>query len=842
MVCREGLCQIRNVHTFDYELNVHNIKQALERCDLFVAFLSANSLHSSFIDEEQRLALEARGRGFLKRIVIISIDDTSYRQLPKWMQDINVIQKFSSPIACSRRLQSILGALQAEEDRSFELYIGRDDDEIVFRRVLSQPANSTPIFVHAVGYHGIGRRTFIKQSIRKYLPRICDVFIEITIQNFDSVENLYRKVYDLHVVSSLHEALTEFETFSKLAIREQCKLISSMIEEMASQNEFLLFLDDGGVYDDEGDYQEYLSVLLQDLSHLGRPIVGIVQTRMMPLPFRLEYKRSFHHYVKALSPEATRELLSLSLKAKSVDFSKKDIEDITMHLDGHPFNVRFATSFIESYGIHSIAADPSGIIEWKNRRAEEFLGQIEFNEIDSDIMAALSEYELLSSDSIFAALPAKQEDVAGRLRVLEEFCCIERREGYFHISSPIRGAVRRDKRFDKTDAWKQGVAASICESLNDYQDSDSMQISILESATLAAARGAKAPLFLARLILPSHLLRIAREYYDHDKRRLCMDFCSRAFEMRDRLTDGAKLEVLRLWGLSSVRLSDEEAYDKVMSYLGSIASPTAKRLIHFLKGFRHRLAGRLDDAEESFLDAHKLSSKNLSINRELASLYCKQKRYTDAEVFARVAYNSQPTNPYILDIMAETLLGKVESNLQVDKAEVARVLNELKIYGDAPGLSFYLIRLAQRLRRERDLPSALTAVNRAISRTSGLITPYFMRADIYISMNNIQGAEADLQKIGELLKSAGGFSREDESQLHDLRVRILIEKKQFAAAKDMIDKSAFLTRKAQVRLYKTLRDAVVYSPEEATKELINWAKRPEPKKQVQFNNKTTKGS
>jgi hypothetical protein len=49
-------------YSFEYSLNVQAIRRALDRCNVFVLFLSENSVKSSFVAEEQRAALEARGK------------------------------------------------------------------------------------------------------------------------------------------------------------------------------------------------------------------------------------------------------------------------------------------------------------------------------------------------------------------------------------------------------------------------------------------------------------------------------------------------------------------------------------------------------------------------------------------------------------------------------------------------------------------------------------------------------------------------------------------------------------------------------------------------------------
>lgn len=212
------------------------------------------------------------------------------------------------------------------------------------------------------------------------------------------------------------------------------------------------------------------------------------------------------------------------------------------------------------------------------------------------------------------------------------------------------------------------------------------------------------------------------------------------------------------------------------------------------------------------------------MNRELAGLFCKQRRYPEAESHARSVYQIAPTNPFIIDILLETLLGKQQIGLPVDQDEINRLLGELRVYGDAPGSSFYLVRDAQRRARSGDRVGALKSLANAIERTPSLLSPYFIRADVLIAMNDIPGAERDLETISKLLSEAGGFSEGEEAQVHELEVRIANEKRQYKVAKQKIDTSAFLTANQKARLRQQLTRSISFSPEGADLELREWAK------------------
>jgi tetratricopeptide (TPR) repeat protein len=823
-----GTTQIEyDQHTFEFTLNAQAIRRALSRSDLFVAFLSSNSITSSFVTEEQRAALEARGRGNLEKVMVFAIDNTSYRMLPDWLREINVVQQLSSAKGCARRIQSALIALDAEKNRVSELYIGREEDEKRLRRVVSAPPKETPIAIHAVGHHGIGRRTFLRRSLTSLYPRVFEVFPEVTLGVYAGIEDFFRSIYHLHVVSPLSQTIADLEAFANKDYPAKLSQIIEIVREMAANGELLTVVDDGGVYTDEGDYQPFFADLISALSPLAKPAVCFVQTRMMPLARQKNYIRSFHTYLRPLSDDTVKDLISLSLNERGIDFTAQQVLSVAEHLDGHPFNVKFAVQYIAMYGIDILLNDPSELIEWKRRRAEDFLSRLEFNSIQIDVLAALTEYRYLAADMLFAILSNDPAELARNLRALEEFCCIERRENYYHISAPIREAVRRDMRFERSDGWKQSIGAAICEAIKDYKDDDFISVPILESATMAAARGGKAPAFLSHLVLPSHLLRIARDFYDRARRKDCIEFCERAYALKHRLPEDAQIEALRLWGLSAIRLGRDysDALNRVMARLRTYTSKTARRNALFLEGFKYRFVADWDKAEEKYLAALALSPGNQSINRELASLYCKERRYAEAETYARAAYRDAPTNPFILDILAETLLGKQHFGLPVDRDEIRRIQAELKIYGDAPGSSFFLVRDGQEKARDRNFPGALASLDKAIERTPTLLSPYFIRADVRLQAGDVLGAERDLEKINQLLTDAGGLSEGDEARAAELEIRIMIDKKQFQAAKDKAERSVFLPRPVANRLLRQLSRVIGFEPDAASDSLRKWASR-----------------
>ncbi|MEL3890347.1 TIR domain-containing protein [Ferrovibrio sp. MS7] len=809
--------------TFEYKLNVQAIHNALNRCNLFVFFLSQNSIASSYVNEELRAALENRGKGLIKRVLIFALDQTSHKALPGWLQDINIVRKISSPKMCARQIQVALMELEAQEDQGIGLYLGRETDESDLRKAIIAPPESTPIYLHAVGHYGIGRRTFLSKSLSKFFPRLYNTFVEVTLGQFEGPEELYRQLFTLSEVASADETYNAFLSFSKMPAINQAAEIGRVIRNMALHNEFVIVIDNGGALTDDGELQPFLADLLDQLKSAGQPSLGFIQTRMMPFSRRQNLGRTFHQYLKPLSTETIIELVSLTLKEFGISFSEAQVSEIANLIDGHPYNIRFVIQFILNFGIDSLLTDPSDLIDWKNRRAVDFLRKIKFSAIEEDLMAILSEYQYLDSHTLIAALDEDSIVVTQAIKRLQEHCCVELREHYFHISPPIRDGMRRDDRFHRDDSWKQQIGQAICALIDGYEDDDHMPVTIIQSATLAAARAVNPPAFLSTLVLPSHLLRIAKEYYDAGKRGPCMEFCERAYGMKNRLPIDAQVEALRLWGLSAVRLKKRQMIDHILEQLKQYASPIAKRVGFFLEGFEARRRGQLDIAEGKFKEAWKLTPSNESVNRELASLYCRQRRYQDAEVHARAAYKIAPTNPFILDIFADTLLGKLGMGLRVDQKELSHIMDQLKIYGDAPGSSFFLVRDAQQKLKNKNRQEALSSINRAIERTPNLPDAYFIRAEIHLAASDCEAAEADLKALTRILAEAGS-SEGEEGAVEELEVRIFMERKRFRDARNHINNAKHISNSLKVRLLDQLARHISATPREADTEMQEWAK------------------
>ncbi|MFN4165175.1 MAG: TIR domain-containing protein [Ferrovibrio sp.] len=819
-----GRCEFDEA-TFESTLNVAAIHKALQRCDLFVLFLSKDSLESQFVAEEQKFTRELRGRGIIKKILIFALDDSTYRSLPSWLRDYNVCHKVSSPQICARRINSILVRLEAEEASLAEIYIERSDQEQELRTAVSAPTDKAPTTVHIVGYEGVGRRTLLQKTFDKIFPGQIEVYLPVTVQSNHGLDDIYRSLCAYHKTGSLSEISQDFLRFSNLSDSDKAQEIADTILELCEDRALVLFIDDGGgVFDDSGSYHDHVRGIINRLKGRVRPSLAVIQTRMMPYRQRFEDGKTFHLYVPPLNEAEAMQLLSFLLKQRGIDFTSSQLHSLSELVDGHPLNARFAAGYAKIYGLNLLLAEPDELISWKRKKAQDFLRKIIFADIETNILAALVDFRFLATETIFGIIDAPQSEIAQSLRKLEEYCCVERRGDYFHISLPVRAGVERDERFQKTSEWRRGIAERIASLVQNYTDEDKFPIAILDNAIAAAAQISDTNPFLSQLILPSHLLRIARDCYDGNRRLECMNFAKRAYSMKSQLPADARVEVLRLWGLSAIRLNQRAELDSVYFELQRQASPAAARMKYFLQGFWARLHNKIDEAEGFFLKAHEMNKDNPSINREIAGLYYRQGRYDEAEAFARRALSHNPTNPFILDVLLSSLLAKLLRGIAANEDEIRRLTDDLKTYGDAPGYSFYSIREAERLARNPSTRrQALRHAEEAVKKTPHLLSAHLCRANIKLRLNDINGAENDYATIKKMAEQ-GGIGDIEEFQITELEISLAIEKRSFGFARDLLAERS-LPAYVRRRLIKKLVSVIAYDPTSVSDEMKEWAKR-----------------
>lgn len=809
-------------YTFERILNAEAIRRSLLRSDLFVLFLSENSVNSKYISEECRAALEARASGRIQQCLVVALDNTSYRELPLWLQETNVCYRQSDPKQISRKIASLLTRL--EDKRVKKIVIPREEEEKSLRTVLGRSVGAAPVFLHLVGFHGVGRKTLISKTILDLFPGAFEDIIYVNLDQYEGARELYRRLVELHKVLSFSDFIETATQFDLLDDQAQADKLLELIKEITNGREFIVVEDNGAVLTDEGKYQPFMNKLIEAAAGETRPLVGFIQTRRIRGDAYMGMKGVFQLKLEPMTDEKIADLLRFNLRDASIDYNENDIELACKLLEGIPLNAEMAINYIVQYGLKSFVNDPSAFVAVRRGRMEEFLSKIVFTEDEMHILSVIMELRFLNFELVCSVCNLTIESAGKALRNLEDLCCISRRGEDYTLVAPLIDPVTRDKRFFRDHTARIATALKIIEFINEYKDDQKASLSLIEIGVRAEiVSGGKSPSMVSRLILPSYLITMARRAYDALELPEAIEYGLRAWNDRESLSDEGKIEILRILGLSYARQGNEQRLEAVVNDLAKFKSKRiAKRNLYFLQGFYKRLQKRLDEAERFFLKAHEISADNISINRELANLYRLRGEYVEGEQYARKAYAKHPTNPFIIDVFLECLLGKMNEDMNVSQKEIEDLFGALKLYGDVEGSSFYQTRVAQQFFRQRKYRDALAAVNIAISRTPAYIPCRFLKANICLKGSDTDGALTELRAIEDILTRKRMFNAEEEARVTDLTARIHLETRNYSELVRVLKKSNFLPHKNYLSLKEMLRRAVAQSDKKISNDVMEF--------------------
>jgi len=102
----------------------------------------------------------------------------------------------------------------------------------------------------------------------------------------------------------LEQKTNDFADFANLPQPEQNEKLADILTELSQNGEFVIIDDQNGVYTDEGYYHPYMEALIRLIVGSPKPVVGFVQSRMMPFAAREKHRGSYHRFLKLFPMKA----------------------------------------------------------------------------------------------------------------------------------------------------------------------------------------------------------------------------------------------------------------------------------------------------------------------------------------------------------------------------------------------------------------------------------------------------------------------------------------------------------------------------------------------------------
>ncbi len=803
--------------TFEYgESSSDAIFGAIAQTDIFVLFVSTASIASKWVQTEIALAQHRIYSGQVKKVLIFLIDDVSPTELPEWIRQY-VYMRTASHGAIASSIRSALLTLAIEDDASLGFFEGRDLELTSLKDSMAALENP-PSVLFLAGVEGIGRRTLASRALGDVQPQLIKVPQEIVLRDTEGEHEFYRALVLKTQNLSLSEIASVLDAFGALSKEERTSTLARLVERSYEQRQMLFLRGKNALVQDDGHIVEWLRSLIRSLEDGGWPMLTLISRRMISPPKRINYQKTTFVMVPSLDRPSSKRLLNLWLKHLRVAISQDLADEIVGYVAGHPRSIQVAARLAQEFGTARLQTERRTFLETLRLHSRKLVDGIVLGGTRERLLLLFSEFEYLSAEDLISAVEDIREDeLSSEMGYLHDHGLIEADGPYLRLAPYLLDLFDRYSWSEASRSQLEVSKRRLVERIEVLSTTDYLSVSTIDSAILAALSSGKdiANPLLQRCLLPSHLLRVAREFYDRKMYARTIELARRAYEGKGKLSVDAQLEALRLRGLAAVRLAGSaKEFEDVQYELSGYREQLAKRNAAFLRGFNFRYDGKLDLAEKEFRSAYSFGGdRNFHILRELARLCSFRESFEEAEGYARTAMDIAP-NPYIVDLLLEILIEahRSETTFLRTNLEVQELFDLLQRSSNNEGTGYYERRRAHYYGALRDRSAAIEWAQRAVEASPDHIPARLILARVQLDAGDVHGAEKVLAEVEASFRGGGGgVDRRSRGEFDRLSVLAALQNNGIPEARRLLDRAGSLPASVRASLAKKIDSAEAYS-------------------------------
>lgn len=661
---------VYDLYTFESGGNtIEEMLKNLDKSDLFVIFLSNNSLESKNVLFELEEAKERLQENRMKKIFPIIIDENiTYKdpRIPEWLRGYNLKPILRKAVAYRRIVAKALEIqyeLQPILKLKKNIFVGRNSLIQKFEEVsLNYSEEISNTFI-ASGIEKIGRTSFLRACFEK--TKIVDTTYQAPIIELDghqSLEDFIIKIADLGFSKEI-----DLKNFLTKSTEEKTVIALNLIKEINSYQEKIFIKDKGAIILPNGNIVEWFKEII---SQLNEQVTFAISSK-----FRLNFSSNTSNKIidfpiPELTIQERKNLLSYCLKIEEIVLSKEDFDFIIDLLTGYPEQINYAVAIIKKHGIKHLKEKSDLLIKYNSDRATLLLRKYEEEEEKRQFLILLSKFDYISVDFLFEII----EDntfASEMLKVLYYEGIIEyigATQEYLRLNDTIRDYVTRLS-INISPKYRENLKKHIDSFLNSYKNEDKGAADFFFSIREALLEGKNID---SAYLIPSHFLKTMVELYNikKDYKQVIM-LADRVLENSNFLDPKILQEIRYYLCLSLVRIRS----DRFMKEKNNISDIKERE---FLLGFFHRVNGEADKAIEHFQKALKLSPNFSRAKREIVQAYLNVEDYESAYEIAKENYENAIyfDNAYHIQAYLKCVIKKEKT--EENKKIVEILLQDLK--------------------------------------------------------------------------------------------------------------------------------------------------------------------
>ncbi|MDR1774003.1 MAG: TIR domain-containing protein [Clostridioides sp.] len=670
---------------------LEQIFSELDSSDIFVLFISNESLESTWVKKEINRAKENLNNDYLDRIIPIIIDENitySDTRIPNWIAKPYNLKFIKNEVIILKKIRQALKEVNFKKTKfNQEIeknFVGRNAEMEKFENDINNIDNWTPTYIIAYNsFEGIGRRTFLKNALRKYeLTNYLDSPTTITIDSKESIENF---IYKLNTISKIPE-IVDYD-FSVLSIESKIEMAVKLLKQFMDYKELVFVIDEGGIVLPNNTIVDWFKSLVNNELFDNNLILCLI-SKFRPNEVQLrQEKKSLVYRIPELSKPESKNLFLRLLKIYQLEnLRREDKEFFIEHLNGIPSQIIYAVNLIEINPLEA-KKNINEIVEYSDRFSSTILNHLNDTPNAYQLAVFLSTSEIFSIDLINKVF-GENDDTSAALQKLFDLSLFNFVFGgyeYVKLNPTLSDFINRSKiRIDNeyNDRLNNVTKELLKEDLDKIIIDDYSEFMITLQNMLVNRIKIPKKYFIPSLIIKNVIKEYDKGNYDYVI-RICLE-----------LLENSNYDQQIIWE-TNYRLTLAYARtrnDKFFHYISFFKNEINNLDYYFLLGFYHRHKGNKSKALEYYHKALEYYPEHPRTKREIVNLYLSLGQYEDALELAKENYEKRKTNiyhihSYFISVIRrkkqftsseittlQTLMNAVESNPDIKSDDILRCM------------------------------------------------------------------------------------------------------------------------------------------------------------------------
>lgn len=672
---------------------IDEILRGLQNTDLFILFVSNESLDSDWVQQEIVLADMFMQKHGLKQILPILIDPKIKPglddRIPNWMKKY-LMKPIQTPEMAKLKILSALRHLDMETNSIYKakrnIFVGRYKEKEELEGILNLYVEPHYNAICVSGLEGIGRRTFLRKFFEeKHILNTSNEPILLSLNNRSSIDNLILSLlkYKKDVISS-----DDLEELDSKSITEKTTVLQNLFKSLANENEYIFIIDDGCVVRPTMEVSNWFVKAIDIPENHDCFYISVISRFRPSHRFLSNHDDFISISIDALSVPEVRNLFFGYGKALGISSSSK-YNEILSTLNGIPSQVYYAVEYIRRFGIDVTLRNKGIILDYGDKPVMSIIADIkERGEESFSLLVLLSKLQTTSYDMIYN-LVGNTDFVNQELEffyVSGVFSLFGENKEYIEVHYSIADYIRRS-RVDIKPEYRQKLNDSV-EEFVDRQASNVLftDLSQMYHDIRGAIMAGKE--ISSKYYLPSFTLNAIAELYNNSQYNSVINLVDKML-LKSNQYDENTIREYRYWLCMSLARNKDRRFEKEVQYFYESAD------YYFLKGFYWRLKKDLRKAEEFLGEALKLNSNHQRTKREIVNVYIMNENYQEGLTLAKENFMRKKTNPFHIQAYFICLLHNNEQNVESVQEELYMLLDLIQKSLDKKAKSMYTTMLGE---------------------------------------------------------------------------------------------------------------------------------------------------